>query len=421
MRIQTSLEFLLILSIVAILGFGVLLYYGKGIAANKQVLGSFDEQQANQSLGNLSMAADPQLSIYIPLNSTLLSGNIYELDVYGCSNGTLEAFPSSGTVDFSSNAISAGFRNLAVLTEEFEPTKQGTNNIQLDYNLTCSGSAFSSSRSFETYASSENQAAGQLSAFILRRNESVIYGSTTGQILGLQQSNHCTITDVWTGSAYTIGGQCGTANAWEYSAFDGSCLQPYWSYSRTYCIVPVPTGYNISTLNQYNFTEAYDILLSVYTPEGMLVASLSDLNRTSDVTMGGAVVGNASVVGISYGGSDSGIEEVWNQSAEWVANDTDYQEYLQDKNNLYSTLSFYNHTGGSSAIGVAISAYNSSSASLIGSRTTEAPSCASSGSRYLCAPEYPFSYTIDVNLSSELGLSNNTVYAQGSEINIFQR
>lgn len=418
MRAQTSLEFLLVLSIVSVLGLSAVAFYAKGMSLNSEAVSTIATPPANSTAGNLTPAENPQVSVYVPLNSTLFSENEAVVDAYGCSSGEMRIEPHSGTVAFPYANASANVSSIAIINLGFEPTEAGLNVIGINYSISCPGKNISSSGSFNTYATSHGQEGTQASAYIVRRNESVVYAAATSQVIALQQFNHCTITDFWTGRVYTVGGQCGTESAWDFMSFDGSCLAPYWSYSRTYCVVPVSAGYNISAPNPYNYTEGYNISLVVSTSAGILRSNLSSGEESSEVLLGGIAVGNATVVGVESD-EPSPEAEITNQSGGWIANESQYEAYQQAYNNLYSTLGFYNTSGYSSQVGEAAAAFEDASGRMIGSMTpVPQDSCTLSGGRFFCPAIQPLSYTIDLSLSRNLNVQNTTIDYQGSGINI---
>lgn len=421
MKSQSSLEFLLILSVISVLGLSVLVFYGKGIVLDKEALNGVQAPPITGNSDNLTPASDPQIAIYIPLNSSLLSESNFEIEIYGCDEGTAAISLSSNTVVFSYSNVSAQVRNISIIGGEFEPVAEGLSSIKVDYSITCQNRSISSSRSFDTYAAGAVEQGSQIFAQIHRNSESLGYGNSSTQVMELSESDHCTITDIWTGAIYTVGGQCGTANAWDYIIFDGSCgVPPYWSYSRAYCIVPATTGYSISIDNQDDYTPIYNISLRIYTDVGILEANLSDKSPEARITLDGLAVGNATVISVDSDPSEQ-IPILSNQSGYWAAEQEAYGAYIQADNNLYSTLSFYNSTGVSgptqSSIQEAVAAFDSSSSKLLGSAAgSEGISCASEDGSLDCPSSYPFSYVINANIYDQLGLQNTTLSYQGSEI-----
>jgi|GEM_PF-1570467 hypothetical protein len=430
MKIQTSLEFLLLLSVVAMLGFSTLVFYEKGMGLNKESLSAFELQAPNPNSVNLTVAPDPQILIYFPLNSTLLSENEFQIDAYGCTSGRDDVKFLSNTTEFSQDNISFASDNITMVNGQFEPLISGPDKIKVEYGLVCSGINKTSSEIFETYALKNGQEGGQegnqISGYILRRNESLNYSGSSDQVTDLEESSHCTMTNVRTGSIFSFPVQCGTTNAWDYVIFDDNCLEPYYSYSSTFCIVPISTGYNISSFDQYDYIATYNISLIMYTPAGILESNLSDKKPDGEIFLNGIDVGNADVISVYAGAYQPGIEIMRNQSVYWNVNNTVYEDYVQAENNLHSTLSFYNLSGVSTStqdsIQEAISAFESASSSIVASKMNSADgACRISNDNYVCPAVSPFEYTIDANISDSLGLPNTTLPYQGSEIVLSER
>ncbi len=419
MRAQASLEFLLILSVIAILAAATVAMYGKAVRANKEAIGSLALKQTGDGTSSNLVLDNPKVSIYLPLNSTLFDSGRFLVDAYGCANGSLSLSPYSKTVVFSGGEINARIRNVTMLSGVYEPVVPGLGKVLFNYSVSCQGRNFSSSDAIYTYSSAAGWTAGQDSAYISRKNEALSYTAFAQDALSLQESNHCTITDVWTGRPYTVTGQCGTGNSWDYMVFDGSCLAPYWAYSRTYCIVPQPTGYEIVSPGG-NLTAYYNISLDIYFGTGTLQSNLSGGPGLYAVYLGGAVVGNASVAEVDVGGQAS-VAQISNGSASWPVGSSTYEAYQQARNSLYATLSFYNSSGLSgstqSAVQEAIAEFDKASKALPAYGT--GGGCSLHGDRYVCSASEPFSYVIDVSLAKGVGIANGTLYYDGSEIRIY--
>ena len=422
MKAQTSLEFLLILSAVAALGLATVTFYGKGISADKRAMYAFGANDPAQAAVGQAPASDPGFSVYIPINSETMESNPLQADAYGCMNGSVSMELSSTSAVFSRTNVSEKVNGVSIIRDSFEPTVPGLGTVTVRYNVSCSGSSISSSRTLYTYATVPSlQSAGQYAAYIDRTNESVAYGLEEVPIATMVLSNHCTITDIWTGRIYTVPGQCGTANAWDYMVFDPGCLSPYWAYMRTYCIAPSATGYYYAGPDQHNPTYRYSISLEVDTGAGVMRANLSSGANKSRVEIGGVPVGNATVISVG-GGPYAFTGEIRNNSNEWEVNDSWYSAYMQAKDSLYPLLSFYNSSGVSgstqSAIAESITAFNTSSRNLLLTKKASGGVCSVSNSSYVCRAASPLSYIIDITVPSSMGIQNASVYYEGSVINI---
>ncbi len=423
MNIQSSLEFLLLLSAIAALSAGTIAFFGKGIAANKEAVAAFSSMPVNLSVLNASNPNDPKISIYVPLNSTLLSKNTIQIDAYGCSSGLAKITLNSSGVDFSRPNATVKLEGLEMLSLGFEPISQGADRISIGYNVSCPNASLSSTEIFNTYAAPAQAGGtgGQAFAYIKRLNESVIYQASTSPVSTISTWSLCTIKNIWTGAIYTEPGQCGTANSWDYMVFNGGCLSPYWSYSQTYCMAPESTAYSITAPDQYNYTERYSISLSVYTSAGVIHANLSSGGNRSIAVMNGIPIGNATVAEISQSGYPPGPEVV-GVNGSWTANQTWYSAYEQAKNAAYSALGFYNASSVSgatqSSIEEAVASFNGAESRLVNSLApAKEQECSIIGDSFACAAAYPFSYVIDLDIRN-VGIGNSSIPYQGSMIDI---
>lgn len=428
MKVQTSLEFLLAISIVSLLGLSALSLYSKELPLNKNLLSGFEYNNSNTIEEQASFPQNPQINIFIPLNSTFLSYNPVQIEAYGCSEGNLSVNLQSKTAIFSQATISSIVDNATIISDSFEPTLAGLNTINASYVLACGSSNASSTEHFNTYASTRSQSSSEMFASISSTNESVEYGiDNISQVVNLQESSHCTITNIYTGSIYTVPGQCGTPNAWDYMTYDGNCaVPPYWSYSMAYCTYPEPTGYVLSTIDGSNNTKIYNFSLKISTSLGMLSSNLTSGKNKSAIYLNGIQVGNATVENVYLSQSSSSPYLLRNKTETFSLSQTSYTAYQEAENSAYSTLSFYNSSSISgdvaSSIQEAISSTDSSSSAILNSKTPfSSGDCSIINNKYVCNENNLFSYLINVSLEQPLGISNSILYYQGSDINLEER
>lgn len=426
MKTQTSLEFLLIASVLALLSLSALYLYGKDIAVNKMVLSKINYSNGVPSAGNTSMIPDPQVRIYVPLSSSTTSSNYLQAVLYGCANGTARLSFSSPTASFSYNSTSTQISNMTLLSDQFLPAP-GLNVIDANYSMLCGTQRAASSVSFNTYASSGGGYGtnGGEYAYLSTSNESVAYPiASQAPVYTISQSSHCTITNYWSGgSTWPPAAQCGNPSTWDYIVSWVTCgVSPYYSYSRSFCMFPDETAYNIST-TMSNYSISYRLGLEIYTPSGILTSNLSGLGATSRLYLNGLAVGNATISGASAGIPPNYAELISYRGSYSEANQTDYNAYTQAKNSLYPTLAYYNGSSVSgdiqSAIQEGIVAFNSSAQALVASASS-APQqgCSITNKTYTCKSTYPISFIINASISQPSGIENATLYYQGSVINL---
>ena len=430
MNIQSSLEFLLILSAIAALSLGVLSLYGNTLSAGRQLYGAFTSPNNITNNSASSAEENPELSAYIPLNSTTLSANPMFMETYGCSNGKAKLILNSGSVAFSNNNFSYNFTGAAIKYLYFDPEHSGQHLLNIDYNITCGKYSKSGNSEYNTYSSFESTQKNEstITAAITYENESISYPFNASNILSINESNHCTEKDVWTGFIYPPSIQCGSINSWDYMVFDGSCESPDWSYSRTYCFAPEDSGYSILIPDTANYSYSYKILVSIKEGENTLLFNLSSTDPSSLILLDGKVIGNATVesVTVSSPVTSPYIQSQWGYSQ---ISTSAYSGYAEAESNAYQTLRFYNSTGvsysTSSAIQEAVSAADSEEKSLISGVSQynrSNSSCNITGLFYICKPRYPFTYMINLTFYNNTYFSiypgNITLPYYGSIVNL---
>ncbi|MGI0141852.1 MAG: hypothetical protein ACREBF_04370 [Candidatus Micrarchaeales archaeon] len=421
MRVQTSLEFILILSIISILCLTMVVSYKNGISATTHsfngVLAANPLQASNDTF---QIRQIPNIFFSIPSNSTTYKPSQLELTAFGCSNGTIDMHFFSPTIDFSQNSSQISVANLSFSEIYFTPLQSGYNRIQVSYNYSCDNNVRNSLINLTTYSSTPiiQYSNSQASAYIWNRSESFLYKILPAvNISGIKEFSHCT----YSGPSGPPGenAQCG-ANSWGYSVFSDYCYTESNFYTMTYCMVPVSTGYNLSSINPTNYTLSYSFNLGLYYNNMNLTSGLSN-NSIAPLVLSGNDVGSARVISASGIDSVSNPDFIGSEAGNYTANQSAYSQYMQAKNNLYSTLSFYNgsfvSTDTQSSIESAVAAYTSATKNLINSTTTSSNGCTFSNSVYKCKSPYPLSYQIDLT-SNGLNIGNQTTSYLGSIFNI---
>jgi hypothetical protein len=425
MKVQASLEFILITSAIAVLSLSVISLYGKNLAVQRTLLGAISNATP-QNYNQLPKANDtdnPQIAVYAPVNSTSYGSSNLQITAYGCTYGTVNLTLTSPSVFFANNEYSVKMFEVAVLSIPFEPLLQGPNAIDVRYDLSCGNATESGSESLSTYArpSSGGFSTPAYSAYISNRSEEVRYAlEPPSQVINLTEWSHCTDSNFW-GTIYPISEQCG-ASAWGYMAFSGYCYYTKAvSATSMQCIAPVATGYNTSGIRgSANYT--YGFSLAVSSPFGVMRAKISGPGP-SNLTLDNETVGSASVASVGFSGQPPDVTLITSGNGYSVANSTALAQYLQAKNNLYGTLGYYNSTSvddpTQSSIQQTISTFISASEFLRASEPGAA-ACVVSDGAYVCEPISPLTYVIDVNVSRNLLGENQTLYYLGSEINLFR-
>ncbi|MGC8586953.1 MAG: hypothetical protein ACP5K9_01530 [Candidatus Micrarchaeia archaeon] len=420
MRIQTSLEFLLALSVVGLLIASAVAVYGNSITKQRALVGAILQNESTTKMqANVSAESDFGYIAYMPSNSTVGEENNMQLAFYGCGNGTAEVNSYSNSVLIQGVSEKLQISNIGIANIGFEPIKSGVDTIVVTYNAICGGYHNGSveESTFSSYPSSWQGITPY--AAIYNRSEKIAYAtSAAGDVYGIKTWSHCTIYNFWY-NPLPVSVQCGTSDAWSYMMFSNYCYTMNEGPDSTTCIVPVSTGYNVISTAQYPSSYIYSIGLSISMPGYSLNSQLKSGEVNSNVTIGSESVGNASVEWVSGSSASGGMQIIQNGTALSVANSTAYSEYAQAMESMSSLLSYYNSTAISgsvqSLIQASIAAYTKSVSNLISTRHS-LEGCSLENSSLTCAPSHPFDYGIDARIS--MPVENTTVDYEGSEISI---
>ncbi|MGC8710476.1 MAG: hypothetical protein ACP5RF_02605 [Candidatus Micrarchaeia archaeon] len=430
MRIQASTEFLLILSAISILALAAItMYNGKLGAEHSELASSLSLSNTSSSVYNSANPSNIDVIAYIPMNSVVGSENDAVIAFYGCGNGIGGMSIYSSNLAFSSNSINnMNISGIGIANIQFVPLMQGLDSATLKYNGICEGSEFNGTLDLLTYSAQSQgpytlnySSQQQAYAYITSRKEVIVYNQTSPmQVSGINVWSHCNYDSFITDNP-SPAQACGTNNGWVYESFNGYCYSMNYGPSNPTCMVPYSTSYETSAVeSDYSESYSFSLLISY---EGLLFnASINSQN--AKVYLGNTIVGNASVTEISGVGPITDAFILYNSSKSGFANPTAYQAYVQAKNNMYNTLSYYNMSSVSgpviSHINEVIASYQKAASELEGSQPSNITGCAISNGTVECKPLYPFSYTINVTLSKPSSIKNMTLYYQGSIISIKQ-
>ena len=421
MKIQASLEFILILSALSVLSVSVVTLYGKAVfAQNKLLRESGNALVSNAPVSyNSTQSANPGALLYMPVNSTVGKSSYLQITFFNCSNGAATVNLNSTSLLFANENIAVGIEDFGIASVPFTPMTSGKDTAAVSYRISCNGYEDAKTYSLSTFAllPQAQQNLTLYSAAISERNESVVYQlNSIKPVVNLTQATFCTQYDFWY-HPFPITVQCGTLNAWEYLA--GKLY--YCPWTTTTCIWKHPTQYNLTSTDQANVTYSYGFYLSVFTPYGTMHSNLSGKERSAPVILNNLIIGHAEVISISSAPMSQNLNLLINGSSYNEINQSAYSEYDQARNNLFSTLDFYNRTETySPQIDEALYAYNQSLKVLVNS-TSKNTVCSDAGELLYCKPEIPFAYVVNLFITGNFTKGNATVFSSGSEINVIHK
>ncbi|MEM3180957.1 MAG: hypothetical protein QXY86_01060 [Candidatus Micrarchaeaceae archaeon] len=420
MRIQTSLEFMILLGVVASVALFAIGTYARTILPQYKQFGTV--AYANASNNTLVLSAPqqkPGLAVQFPYYTEIYKTAYVGAVFYNCSNGTVKLSASSTSLFFPVNGTEVSLKGLGTASLPFVPMRTGANSAKLSYLIACRGTTYNGTENLSTYTNGVGNVSGYSPYFaeITGRKELINYSlSGKSPIIYTTESTKCTKTD-WNYNPLPIQYQCGTTSAWEYRVFSIYCYYNVGgTTTTTTCIYPHDTQYNTSGIG--NITYSYNFILKISTPIGVIESNISSARAESALKLGNKTVGYANVVSVAYLGQQLSGGFLINGSKISLANESAYAEYVQAEENLYSVLNYYNKTlSYSQQIDQAIYEYNTSSENLINSKQQN-NGCLSNENMVSCTPEQPFSYVINAHILNVAGISNETLQYSGSIINI---
>jgi len=417
LKLQTSLEFILILGAVSLLALSVVSVYSNKMGQAKTIIGlnlTVPRENASYTQGIFNISA------YAPLHTNV--GLEYSLDyVIICPEGYANISIYAPNMLLSEDKINRSINNIFAGYIYFVPERSGSEDIRLSYNALCNGAKYNGTLllpTYTTYLSFENSS-GIGSFSITKRNEFIKYNySGVENVFAITTWSHCSL---WHGIPYSmdIVAQCGTSNAWDYFMFNEYCYVQNEGVGATTCIYPTQTAYNLSTINSYDHTFLYNFSMQI-DYQGLLMSATFNNTECTKVFQGNAKIGIACIANISGIGPLNYASLISNGTKSGIANQTLYQSYSQARNNLYSTLDFFNGSSITSSeqsqINSAISYYSKVASDLEKYGFENESNCNIKSSYVICKPVYPLAYVINATLNESI--VNTTLYFQGSILNL---
>ncbi|MDE1851239.1 MAG: hypothetical protein KGH69_00935 [Candidatus Micrarchaeota archaeon] len=425
MRLQSSLEFLLITGAIGLLMVSVLAAYGSGASNYGKSISYLDgNMTAPAHVNGAQQHEDPRFYAYFPPNATVGYESYGELSLYGCNDGTATIHANSSSALPIDSTLQLNFSGLYLHSLAFVPVLPGIESMDLSYLLTCGNQTTNGTASFLIYARSAPSAynSSNYGFQITMRNESIAYNiSASSAVDSYRQNNHCTYLNFW-GNPLSVSSQCGSGNAWDYRVFSGNCYTNNLGPTATYCVKPSHTGYNITFANQTDMEYRFAFDLGIQTPYGTINGTLSDRNASAVLYLGPLAVGNATVDSV-YSSETPAQETLLTDGQSYsVVNAGSYGTYRQYLNSMYGTLGYYNSTEVDadiqSQIGQAISSAMAAENRMLNSTAGIRQGCEIDGPEYVCGSKVPFSYSIGVKLKRGLGIGNMTLHYLNSAVSI---
>ncbi len=438
---QSSIEFVVILSGVISLVVASVAMYAHQASYQKLALESISNvsNSTNVMYGNaIAPQAPPKMYVYASIGSTIYLNNTNQL-------GVVVSLPVGAHIDSiiaysdSVRITPHGFYNMTsdgidTLSFGVVPKSYGPANISVETLSSYGNKTFANTTHVYTFATEKNGSVtrnategGGLNALILYGNQSILYNLTEGtDVIGTRTSNHCLYQNFWY-QPYPVNVQCGTGNAWDFWIFDNICYSNGDLY-RVYCIYPTASAYRYYGIDARG-NYAYNITLRLYNSSTSMAGALGGKEKSTNMTYGGKVYGNATVGSVTGQGPtpSAGYVVLSNGSMAGAVNMSAYDEYSQALGNMESTLGYYNDSGVSQdqidQIWQEIGSYDKAAAIFEGAPRVNVSGCSLSGSgnrsNYTCSPYSNLDYVINALVYGTT--KNYSVNYGGSVINIMGR
>lgn len=408
MRAQTTLEFLAILSVTAIM---VLVVITKYNALFPKINGNTISLALIANASAPKEISKPGIAIFIPQQTSVGRLAYAQIAAYNCTGFAVVSAKSSSLL-FLSNITNFSVEGLSTSSLAFLPLSTGLSTANFSYSLYCQGNVSTGSRKLATY-SLPLANLSSYAAWLSPSREEVIYQLSSPQpIISINESTHCTYVNFWY-QPLPIQQQCGTSNAWEYRVFSSYCYYNVGgTTTTTTCIYPENTTNSTSYTTGINYS--YALNLSIFTPIGVLHSFLSS-NAAAPIFLYNKSVGYAKIENVTYLSSAS-YALLYSKNGTYFLNESAYEQYEQARSNMYSVLAFYNSTFSySQQIDQAIYAYTQSVRKL--EKSIQNASC-SIGNDIVCNAQSPLYFVINAYVEKDLGLENEAMSSMGSIIRL---
>lgn len=439
MRLQTSIEFILVLSAIALFSIFVIAQYMHIQTTQKAAYGILGNQSSYSWPGsNVLLSAQNSISV-VPIVSNLSyvnrSNSLQVIVTYPKSYNLIKINVSStpNVTVFPQVLNNLSYSQFQVLTFSFFPNEEGVLKFQVQAILKSANNATPIIASAYTYAIQQNSTRNSSGnngfvAFLTNRNESVLYPlSKQNGVTTINSWSHCAYHDFW-GNRESEPLQCGMGT-WGFVASDGSC-NVFWAAGRDryYCFSQVSSGDKTAKLEpQTSFT--YNAVLNL---RNSTLSLMSDLTSASENSI--LVDNTGKLQGITEVNGVYTAEILPSPYVSYaILNNTQklspinysyYDNYSSARSSLLNTLLVYNGTwvGGDvlnyvQKTVLQTNVYENILLAAPPAETNCAFYPASDPSFYSCKSVLPFSYNITVSIDN-LSKLNQTLQYQGSLIEI---
>lgn len=433
MKLQSSIEFVIIMAAVASMGVVGISYYSH---IHSAVFSQFNAKNISASQNKSMAEINNTISAYL-LAPALRLGNasVATLLVSTSMPSEIHANISSATIRLSQNNFSSsGYNKQASFVFYAVPLLTGQDSLSLEITAVngSSKSEYSANVLLYAYRSSQSQSGSNVSGngisyvYLHPENESVTYtAGKQSKLYYITENSHCSELNFW-GQQMPIQSQCPGASwyFWEFSSscYYGSAQVP----TKTYCVYKTYSGYNSSALLPVPKYD-YNINFGIGYHGLNLTSELTQNSQFSNITMNNKVFGTVSLGNSIYAQSlQPGSLYIFSSGNKvYAGSAANYSAYEYAYSKIKDDLAYYNNSG-NGAIGTIereMYSYNKSLSNMISSLApADSGSCSASvgqtGILYSCDPNSPLQfYNASAKIYNYTGKQSEYSY-MGSEIRV---
>ncbi|MGC8669835.1 MAG: hypothetical protein ACP5TL_01625 [Candidatus Micrarchaeia archaeon] len=428
MKVQTTLEFIILLAAVASFSTVLLSIYSGFVKGQKSTF-SVLSNSLNEKQGNASIYIKPsspffvdaiiQNTTYVGIESTMQGV------LYIPQNATvliLKASSSNAAVEPSEyHNISSG---IYVLPFKVIPLKPGQIILNLTAIVDYPNAQHVNNVYALTYATMPNGTSGASDILISidRIYESTNYGlNMLGNIQNISVSSHCSYVNIW-GNELPLKEECGNTASWYLWVGSWYCtwLQGSQSDTLTYCFYSHSSNDTVYSIDT-NSTYSYNITLDLHEGNLSLSANLSNGSTKAPLESDNVAYGSASisnVSGLSYN-PGHGYFVIGKPEGKCVVNASTYLLYQQTLLNVQDALAYYNNTSPDSStlssLLQKVNALDSEANKLYNTKCTSIENCLAGSNTVSCKPLPYLYYVINANI---IGSGTYQTDYEGSTIKV---
>ncbi|MGC8687901.1 MAG: hypothetical protein ACP5RQ_00665 [Candidatus Micrarchaeia archaeon] len=432
MKIQSTLEFIIILTAVSLFSIFVISQYIPLQNMQKSAFNKLSNQLEYNTIKNsnvIKIYSGNNINITAILPSITYinkSSNIdlifsyphpYIIDSIKLNSINAQIYPN----DFYS--INGSY--IQLIQASLIPKIPGYFNVSISITATIANSIKKYNLSLDSFARYVNQNisnnTNKTAVLINNRNESILFNlSNDNKIVNMYEWKHCPYVGVW-GNILPEYRQCGY-NTYGFMIYSTVCNSG--AYTLYVCIKPVNYNFNIQNISDsYSYLYKIDLYTSINNIN--TITTLSNNYSSNQLISNNNIIGNVKI------NNFFGTFSLFNQSykkyvikntiyTKYIINSTFYNNYSDNLLKFTTTLVDVNGTSITSNlysyINSLVSKINYNSSELNIQQAIQINGCRLMQNQFICKSYYPFIYNITENIFNQS--INKTVDYEGSIIHI---